>query len=268
VLARQRHQLILEELRRLGAVRVADLTGRLGVSDMTVRRDLDALARRGLLDKVHGGAAAARHSHSEEPEFRIKALRERAEKEAIAAAASALVPPGSAVALSAGTTTYLLAQRLAAVPGLTIVTNSIRIADSLPGSPAPGVPTVLLLGGIRTPSDALVGPLAEAALESLNFDLLFLGCHGLDPQAGLTTPNLAESQTNRALVRAAGEVVVVADHTKWGTVGLVSFARLDEVDVLVTDAGLPEEDRTAAAERVGRIVVADVATPLQGGDAA
>jgi DeoR/GlpR family transcriptional regulator of sugar metabolism len=115
----------------------------------------------------------------------------------------------------------------------------------------------VLTGGVRTPSDALVGPIADIAIRSLHVDLLFLGCHGIDPVAGLTTPNLAEAETNRAFVQAARRVTVVADHTKWGIVGLSSFAGLDEVDTFITDALLHEEARTLLRERVGELVLAD-----------
>ena len=88
-------------------------------------------------------------------------------------------------------------------------------------------------------------------------DLLFLGCHGIDPVAGLTTPNLAEAETNRAFVQGARRVTVVADHTKWGIVGLSSFAGLDEVDTFITDGRLHQEARTLLRERVGELVLAD-----------
>jgi len=118
----------------------------------------------------------------------------------------------------------------------------------------------VLTGGARTPSDALVGPVADLTIRSLHLDTLFLGCHGIDPVAGLTTPNLAEAETNRAFVKAARKITVVADHTKWGIVGLSSFAELDEVDTLISDAGLPAEARGLLADRVGQLVIADRAT--------
>jgi DeoR/GlpR family transcriptional regulator of sugar metabolism len=252
VLAEQRRELILEQVRRFGGARVSDLTASFGVSDMTVRRDLEVLARQGLVDKVHGGATAPTNRAIEEPGFEAKSVRELDEKNAIAAEAARLVAPGQAVAIGAGTTTWVLAQHLAAIADLTVVTNSVRVADAL----AQAAHTVVLTGGVRTPSDALVGPVADLVLASLHVDVAFLGCHGLDARAGLTTPNLAESQTNRAFRRAAGRLVVVADSSKWGTVGLVSFAELGEVDVLVTDAAVSEEAANALRQRVGRVVVA------------
>ncbi|MFD7883474.1 DeoR/GlpR family DNA-binding transcription regulator [Streptomyces bauhiniae] len=261
LLAEQRRALIVDEVRRRGGVRVNELTRQLGVSDMTVRRDLDALARQGVLEKVHGGAVPVVEASTHEPGFEAKSGLEPTAKEEIARAAARLVAPGSAIALSGGTTTYTLARQLLEVPDLTVVTNSVRVADVFhtaqrTSGRRPGAATVVLTGGVRTPSDSLVGPVADRAIAALHFDLLFLGVHGISAEAGLSTPNLAEAETNRQLVRSARRVVVVADHTKWGTVGLSSFAALDDVDTLVTDGGLPAEARTEIAERLRRLVVA------------
>jgi DeoR/GlpR family transcriptional regulator of sugar metabolism len=261
LLAEQRRALILEEVRRRGGVRVNELTRKLGVSDMTVRRDLDALARQGVLEKVHGGAVPVVEASTHEPGFEAKSGLEPSAKEDIARAAAALVVPGSAIALSGGTTTYALAQQLLDVPDLTVVTNSVRVADVFHSaqrgpSPRQGSASVVLTGGMRTPSDSLVGPVADRAIAALHFDVLFLGVHGISLEAGLSTPNLAEAETNRRLVRSARRVVVVADHTKWGVVGLSSFASLDEVDTLVTDAGLPAEAREEISEHLRELIVA------------
>ncbi|MER7620971.1 DeoR/GlpR family DNA-binding transcription regulator [Streptomyces sp. NPDC126503] len=264
LLAEQRRALILDEVRRRGGVRVNELTRRLSVSDMTIRRDLDVLARQGMVAKVHGGAVPVVEASTHEPGFEAKSVLEPSAKDEIARAAAALVAPGSAVALSGGTTTYALARHLVDVPDLTVVTNSVRVADVFHetgpagsgGEVRRGAPTVVLTGGVRTPSDALVGPVADRAIRSLHFDLLFLGAHGLSAEAGLSTPNLAEAETNRCLMRSARRVVVVADHTKWGTVGLSSFAGLDEVDTWVTDRGLGADLRAEVLEHVPGLVVA------------
>ncbi|PZF85456.1 DeoR/GlpR family DNA-binding transcription regulator [Jiangella anatolica] len=255
MLAAERQALILDEVQRRGAATVSELAARFGVSDMTIRRDLDTLVARGTLDKVHGGATSKRSASTEEPGFRAKQLRQRAEKEAIAQAAADLVRPGSAVGLSAGTTTWTLARRLRAIPRLTVVTNSIRIADELYDDDRTDL-DVVLTGGVRTPSDALVGPVAVGSLRHLHLDVVFLGVHGVDAEAGFTTPNLLEADTDRALVAAGRRLVVVADHTKWGTVGISTIARLDDADMLVTDAGLPGDARDTLAERVGELVIA------------
>jgi DeoR/GlpR family transcriptional regulator of sugar metabolism len=236
MLARQRQEVILAAVRTTGGARVSELVERLGVSDMTVRRDIDELARRGLVTRVHGGATTA-GSSVDEPGFAAKSGLQTAAKVAIATAAAALIEPGASVALSAGTTTRAVASALLGTPRLTVVTNSLRVAEVFHDAARDDL-TVVLTGGERTPSDALVGPVAVAALGRLHVDWLLMGVHGMDAEAGFTTPNLVEAETNRALVRSARQVAVVADNSKWGVVGLSTIATLDEVDVVVSDDGL------------------------------
>ncbi|WP_371495628.1 DeoR/GlpR family DNA-binding transcription regulator [Kitasatospora sp. NBC_00374] len=261
LLAEQRRAMILDEVRRRGGVRVNELTRQLNVSDMTIRRDLDALARAGVIEKVHGGAVPTEAARTHEPGFEAKSALELTAKEEIALAAARLVQPGSAIALSGGTTTYALAHHLTEIEQLTVVTNSVRVADVFDRAQrqqSRQAATVVLTGGVRTPSDALVGPVADRAIRSLHFDVLFLGTHGLSAAAGLSTPNLAEAETNRTFIASARRTVLVADHTKWGTIGLSSFAELSEVDTWVTDSGLPAEAAEAAREQVRELILAGV----------
>ena len=255
MLAGQRQMLIVEEVRRRGAMRVSELTELLQVSEMTVRRDLDVLAASGLIEKVHGGATAPSRQSADEPGFEAKSHRQLREKEAIAQAAAALVQPGQAIALTAGTTTWRLAHHLQQIPDLTVVTNSLQVASVLHRDTRPDL-TVVLTGGVRTPSDALVGPVAIATVRSLHVDMLFMGVHGMSEDAGFTTPNLLEAETNQALLASAALAVVVADHTKWGVRGLSKTARLDEAHVLVSDYGLSSDAQTILAEHIDRVIVA------------
>jgi DeoR/GlpR family transcriptional regulator of sugar metabolism len=253
MLARQRQELILDEVRSTGGVRVSDLVERLGVSDMTIRRDIDALAGRGLVTRVHGGATGA-GSSVDEPGFAAKSALHTAAKEAIAKAAAELIEPGASVALSAGTTTHAIASALLGIPRLTVVTNSLPVGEVLHSSGREDL-TVVLTGGERTPSDALVGPVAVGALHRLHVDWLLMGVHGMDAEAGFTTPNLLEAETNRALVRSARRVAVVADSSKWGVVGLSTIASLSDVDVVVTDDGLEPDARQLLENSCGRVVL-------------
>jgi len=257
MLAPQRHTLIVDRVRRDGAVRVAELVRELGVSDMTIRRDLDLLARRGLLDKVHGGATLPRQSTSAEPWFSDKSRREPREKEAIALAASELVVPGSAIGLSAGSTTCELARALADVPGLTVVTNSPPAAQVLHQLGRLDL-TVVLTGGQRTRSDALVGPIANACLDNVRLDAVFLGIHGMHRDAGFTSPNLWEAETDRMMIACSSRRVFLADHTKWDVTGLAFVSPLETANVLITDSGLDPAAREVLAESVGELKVVDV----------
>ncbi|MBA3289756.1 MAG: DeoR/GlpR transcriptional regulator [Acidimicrobiia bacterium] len=268
LLARGRRDLILDELGRRGSVRVSELTTLLGVSDMTVRRDLDVLALAGSLEKVHGGATLidGESARSIEPGFAIKSSKQTSEKEAIALRAAAMVRPGTAIGLTAGTTTWHLAGALEGVADLIVVTNSIRICETLLGYERNDL-TVMLSGGVRTPSDALVGPLAVQALSSLHLDQVFMGVHGMSERAGFTTPNLLEAETNRTFRQASEHLVVLADHTKWGTVGLSTIAPLKDASAVVTDDLMPTAVRTILREHVHELVIAERQPPIEGGTA-
>jgi DeoR/GlpR family transcriptional regulator of sugar metabolism len=226
---------------------------------MTIRRDIEVLAERGLVAKVHGGAIAIEGT-TDEPGYAAKSGQQRAEKIAIARAAAEMVMPGMAVGISAGTTTAALARELINVPELTVVTNSIPVADVFYYTGRLDQ-TVVLTGGVRTPSDALVGPVAQEAAARINLDLLFLGVHGMNPRAGYTTPNLSEADTNRALVAAARRLVVLADHTKWDMIGIATIAPLGQADIVVTDSGLPVDVRAELGLSVDELIIAEVGEP-------
>lgn len=250
VLASQRRQLIAQELQRDRAVRVADLVALLGVSDMTVRRDLEAMQSSGLLTKVHGGAIMPGNS-ADEPGFQAKVSQCPDEKAAIARAAAVLVRSGNSVAVSAGTTTWALARWLP--PGITVLTNSLRLTEELRRIGHDSA--VILTGGVRTPSDALVGPVADAAIRSFFVDVLILGVHGMDPEAGFTTPNIAEAETNRTLVSSARRTVVIADSSKWRTVGLARIGPFGIAHTLISDDGLDAAARESLSAAVGDLVL-------------
>lgn len=243
MLAQQRRDLILDQIRQSGGVRVSELTTLLGVSDMTIRRDLERLELDGSLQKVHGGAVLGGERVTDEPSFAAKRAVELPAKRAIAARAAAMVEPGTAIAVSAGTTTWQMAQHLATMHNLTIVTNSITFAETIADLGDPVHQTVILTGGVRTPSAALVGPVADLSIRSLNVDHLFIGTYGFDAVRGLTSPNLIEADTNRALMAQARHVVVLADSTKWQHVGLATWGQLDDADLIITDNGLSADAR-------------------------
>jgi DeoR/GlpR family transcriptional regulator of sugar metabolism len=254
MLARQRQAHILDLVRETGAVRVAELARDLGVSDMTVRRDLEVLHEHGLIEKVHGGATVLSGFASFEPGFVTKSGLQQAEKSAIAAAAAERVEPGVAMGICAGATTHALAARVADIPGVTIVTNSVRVADVL-NRAGRRDQTVILTGGTRTPSEALVGTFAVSQLRTVHLDQVFMGVHGMDARAGFTCPNLLEAETDRALIDAGRRLVVLADHTKWGVVGIASIGSLREADVLISDRNLAPEAQALLAEAVGELVL-------------
>ncbi|MHA7239401.1 DeoR/GlpR family DNA-binding transcription regulator [Arthrobacter sp. TMS1-12-1] len=239
MLAAERHAAILERLSGQQAVRVSGLAVALGVSEMTVRRDIDTLEARGALIRVHGGAVRPGSPSSVEAGFDVNRTRAGTAKQQIAATAASLLAPGMTVSITGGSTTFALAPLLSRTPGLTVITNSLPLADELfrlsAAALSDAAPRVLVTGGELTPSKALVGPLATGTIASLRADLCFMGAHGVDADAGITTPNLAEADTNRAFARTCGRLVVLADATKTGVVSLARVATLDAVAALITD---------------------------------
>lgn len=235
---------------------MADLVRDLGVSDMTIRRDLELLHRRRLLEKVHGGATALPGNALSRAGFAVRSLPQHPEDDAIAEAAAGLVEPGTAIALSAGTGSYGLAHRLGDVPGITIVTNSVSIADVLRRDGRDDR-TIILTGGVRTPTDALVGPLAVAALRTVHVDVVFISAQGMDPRVGFTVPDMLEAETDRALVEAGRRLVVLAGHATWGVIGISSFARLDQADVLISDTGVPAAAQAELRGQVRELVLVE-----------
>ncbi|GAA2625712.1 DeoR/GlpR family DNA-binding transcription regulator [Paractinoplanes durhamensis] len=252
--AQQRQAEILAEINRTGGARITDLGTRLGVSGVTARRDVEALAERGLVARVRGGAMALT------PGPALAAgpgQARRREKAAIARTAAALVRPAEAIGILAGSTTMLLARELLEVPGLTVVTNTIGIADAFHHDGLPDQ-TVVLLGGVRTRSGALAGPVAERTAAGLNLDVVFLSVYGMAARSGFTTPDPAEARISAALIATARRVVVLADHGKWGVHSAAVIAPLDGADVLVTDAGLSQPGRSALRQRVGHLIITEV----------
>ncbi|MHA7292294.1 DeoR/GlpR family DNA-binding transcription regulator [Arthrobacter sp. HLT1-21] len=241
MLAAERRDAIVSELVSKYSVRVSWLANLFGVSEMTIRRDIDALDAMGALIRVHGGATRSPASSALEPGFSANLDLHSAAKKLIARRASQLIRPGMTIALTGGTTVYQLAALLPERGPLTVLTNSLPVAELLHGltvDAAPGRPsgiTVLLTGGERSPSEALVGPLATATVRSLNVDICFMGVHGIHPDAGITTPNLAEADTNRAFAQHCARLVVLADATKVGVISLARIADLAELNCIVTD---------------------------------
>lgn len=255
--AAERRQRLLELVRANGAVALRDLAVALQASEATVRRDLRALEADGLLDRRHGGAVAP-GGPSREPAYRRQAGVAAAEKAAIARLAAAeLVDEGDAIVVGAGTTTREFARELAGFGSLTVVTNSLLAADVL--AEARGVEVVMTGGSLRGSIRALVGGAAEQTLAGMRVRRAFLSGDGLTAERGLSTPNMLVAGVDRALARAAREVVALVDHTKVGVDGMFQTVPADRIAHLVTDRHEPGEE-PAALEALGvdvRIATAD-----------
>ena len=253
MLSLERQAKIIEIIEDHGKVEVGDLSRRLRASAVTIRKDLKELHARGLLRRAHGGAVRAA-TVSADPSLRVKAALHAEEKRRIGAAAAALVADGDSIILDSGTTTQQVARHIKGRRSLKVITNALNVAAELTGS---GEVEVLLLGGLlRQNSASLVGQFAEEMLKQLSVDKLFLAVDAVDLEFGLSTPNLDESHVNRAMVRAAREIILVADSSKFGRRSLSRIVPLSEVDRVVTDHGLPEVARAGLRELGVELILA------------
>lgn len=256
--AAERRQVILDLVRTNGAVSLRELAGRVQTSEVTVRRDLRYLEGQGLLDRRHGGAVAV-GALSHEPTYSDKAHLAEAEKSAIADEAAALVEDGDALVIGAGTTTQALARRLVRRSDLTVVTNSLLVAQAL--ARARGVDVVMTGGTLRGSIFALVGSAAEQSLFGLRTARAFISGNGLTAERGLSTPNTLVAGVDRAIALAAEEIVVLADHTKVGVDTMVQTVPAARIDRLVTD------DRADAQQLAGLRDAGVTITVCPSGDA-
>ncbi|WP_425555882.1 DeoR/GlpR family DNA-binding transcription regulator [Kitasatospora nipponensis] len=229
-------------VRANGAVSLRELARVVQTSEVTVRRDVRALEAEGLLDRRHGGAVLP-GGFSREPGYPQKTHLAAAEKSAIADLAAGLVEEGDAVVIGAGTTTQELARRLARVPGLTVVTNSLLVAQAL--AHANRVEVVMTGGTLRGSNYALVGSGAEQSLHGLRVSKAFISGSGLTAERGLSTTNMLSASVDRALVQSAAEVIVLADHTKLGADTMFQTVPTDAITRLVTDEHTAGHDPTA-----------------------
>jgi len=257
MLLAQRHELILQSLLDGGRT-VGQLADTLGVSESTIRRDLEILAKAGRLERKYGGAMLTTGSRAnitdsgdlEEPiDDRAGdiALRQR-----IAAAAAELVSDGDVVVLDIGSTTPLIARALRG-RAITVITSNLAVLDELRDD---DTAEVVLLGGVlRRNYQSLVGPLAEQAIGQLSADVMFLSCTGV--RGRRVVDNMAiEAPIKQALIAASERLVLLASEIKFPGTGAMKLCTLDEVDVLITTSGTPEEELAYSREAGRRVIVA------------
>jgi DeoR family transcriptional regulator of aga operon len=244
VTAAVRRQRMLAMITARDFVRVAELSEAFGVSDVTVRADLDSLDEAQTIRRVRGGAVGRTRQVQPEPSFEESLASSTAAKQRIGECAAAMVTSGASVILDVGTTTTAIARALAARTDLdqvVVVTNGLNIALEL----EPAIPrfTVLVTGGtLRRLQHSLVDPLATVLLERIHADLAFVGCNGIDVEHGVTNLNLPEAEIKTRMIASASRAIVVADSSKVGQVHLGHVAPLSAVDTLITEA--VDDDRT------------------------
>ncbi|HXF38002.1 MAG TPA: DeoR/GlpR family DNA-binding transcription regulator [Actinomycetota bacterium] len=250
--AEERRQDIALVVRTDGRADVTELASRYRVTPETIRRDLTELERRGVLRRVHGGAISIDRFRAE-PALSEKAGAMTQEKARIGEAALAFLPERGSVLLDAGTTTLALA-RVFPDRELSVFTNAMPVGLELAGRQA--VQLTVIGGRVRGRTLAHVDDWALRALQDLRVDVAFIGTNGLTVERGLSTPDPSEAAVKREMVRAAHQVIVLADHTKVGVESTVRFAPIEDVDVLVTDRGLEEAHRKTLEEAGVEVVLA------------
>jgi DeoR family transcriptional regulator, fructose operon transcriptional repressor len=244
----KRRTQILERLSRQEPVKVAELSRRFGVSEVSIRRDMRHLEAAGLLKRIHGGAIAVSTAYPggepARPEPGPQSPDPRIEnKQRIGRAAAALIRRGDRLIFDSGTTPLQVAAHIAEdtlnTGNLTVITASLPIVRRL--GVCKGL-QLIVLGGIYLPeSEAMAGPQTIDNLKSLHADKMFLGTDGLSFSEGLTTANVLEAEVEQAMLRATGEVIVVADSSKIGGVGLATIMPLTSINKLITDMGAPAD---------------------------
>jgi DeoR family transcriptional regulator of aga operon len=254
LLVEERRRLIVDLVERQGRATVDELAERFSISPVTVRTDLETLARNGAIKRSHGGAVPASPMTVDMP-LTVKETRHLAEKRRIGAAAADLVHEGDTIILDSGTTTVEIARQLRQRrwASLTVITNAVNIALEL-GAVA-GV-RVMLLGGLMRPTSySLVGPEAERMLMRLSADRLFLGVDGFDIDVGVTTPDPQEASLNALMMNVSRETVAVFDASKFGQRSLSVIAPVERIDSVITDAATPEDYVHAVGGKGVRVVL-------------
>lgn len=245
----KRRQKILEIVRSDGNVSISELTKIIGNSPITLRRDLTKLESEGLIQRVHGGAinASANIENRMELSFLEKCKLNLEEKTRIGQKAAEMVSIGDTIMMDAGTTTLQVAKHIKDKMGIHVVTNSIYVLLELAESP--GVEVTLTGGDLRKISRSLIGPLAINAVNNVHMDKLFLGATGISLDEGLTSPNMIETQTKKAMIKVAKTVILLADSSKFGKATLGKFGELNDVHILITDKKAPQKIIEAIIEK-------------------
>lgn len=247
----ERRQEILRQVDSDGRVSVTHLSQQLGVSEVTIRADLQALADRKLVIRTHGGAISAGEGMVEIA-LAMRRQRQVQEKSRIGEACAAMISDGDAIILDSSSTALAIVQHLKSRRRLTIVTNSLTVAQEL--RDASGVTVVMPGGTLQPDTDSLIGTDGLEMLRKFNIQKGFFGAHGINWPEGLTDVSADEADVKRVLASMCRQIIAVLDATKWGQVGLASFAQAEEIGTIVTDAQAPDK-LVAQARAVGIEVI-------------
>jgi len=248
----ERKDQILGLIQQKGRVTVDELIKSFKVSGATIRRDLEFLERQGLITRAHGGAIS-KSRVSLEPNYFEEKQKFLEEKRRIAKEASKLVEEGEVIFLESSTTILELAKNIKNKNNLTVVTNSLDIAQEL--YQAEGIDLIMTGGNLRKGIHALMGPLAEVTLSQMRIDKAFMGVSALDIDYGMTTANVEEAQTRKKIIEASNKIIAVTDHSKFGRQNFIFVTPIEKIDVIVTDKGVSLQIKKEMERRGVEVIV-------------
>ncbi len=252
MISAERRAILIQKLNATGYVEASELAHQLGVSGITLRRDLEELEQEGLCVRVHGGAIRRDQGVTLELPYEIKKGQNLSEKRRIGEKAAEFVEPGDTIILDAGSTTYALANCLVGKKQIVVVTNDLYIAVKLAANP--DIQLICTGGSVRPHVFSLQGSQTESFIRGLRVDKTFLGADAIHPDYTISNVNLDEAPIKQAMVRAAKQVFVLADSTKFQKTGFAKVCDLADIHTLITDKGLPR-DRLQQYKSQGVMVV-------------
>ena len=241
-----RRQAIIEALEEAGQLSVGDLSQRFGVSEVTIRADLQALSDQGLIQRVRGGAIIT--TVLPDLSYEVRMQLNAAQKTRIGQRAASMVHDGDTILLDASTTAQAVAANLKNINELTVITNGLKVAMSLLAHP--GIHVILIGGSLRREGLSLIGPLDCGVVQDIHIRIGFFGARGFTLEEGLTDVNIDEVRGKREMVARCRQVVGVIDASKWGRIATATFATIDQIDALITDTNAPP-DMVAETRRYG-----------------
>jgi len=247
----ERRQAIIEALEEAGQLSVSELSQRFGVSEVTIRGDLQALSEQGLIQRVRGGAIIT--TVLPDLTYEVRMQLNAAQKAKIGQKAASMVLDGDTIALDASTTAQAITPYLKNINELTVVTNGLKVAMSLLAHP--GIHVILVGGSLRREGLSLVGPLDCGVIQDIHIRIGFFGARGFTIEEGLTDVNIDEVRTKREMVERCRQVVGVVDASKWGRIATATFARLEQIDTLITDAEAPAEMVSEVRQRGVEVII-------------
>jgi DeoR family transcriptional regulator of aga operon len=250
----ERHQLILQELKKTGSVGIQQLSDLMQVSGVTIRKDLKLLEDKNLLFRTHGGGSINNPYAIERP-INEKEFINSEEKQRIAKEALKLIRQNDSIMIGSGTTVFELARCLHPTKQITVITPAVKVTLEL--SNRPHVEVLQLGGLIRQNSSSVAGSYAEYILENISCSVLFIGVDGIDFDFGLSISNLTEAGLNQKMINTAQSVAVLADHTKFGKRGIGKICDLDQIQYIITDSGVSRDTVKSLEDRGVKVLIAE-----------